>query len=58
MCDVSQGGALLQVSHPEWLPPRFRLIIEANGFEADCDIAHRTDNAVGVRFTVPMPYNG
>ena len=32
MRDVSEGGALLQVAHPEWLPPRFRLIIEANGF--------------------------
>ena len=54
MRDVSEGGALLQVAHPEWLPARFRLLIEANGFEADCEIAHRTDDAVGVCFAVPM----
>ena len=50
MRDVSEGGALLEVSHPEWLPPRFRLIIEANGFEADCEVVHQTEGAVGVRF--------
>jgi hypothetical protein len=50
MRDVSDGGALLEVSHPEWLPTRFRLMIEATSFEADCEIAHRTETAVGVRF--------
>ena len=54
MRDVSEGGALLEVDRPEWLPSRFRLIVEANGFNVECEIAHRTDNAVGVRFAVPM----
>lgn len=53
MRDVSDGGALLEVGHPQWLPSRFRLTIEVNGFEADCEIVRRMDNAVGVRFVVP-----
>ena len=58
MRDVSEGGALLQVSRPEWLPARFRLIIEANGFAADCEIAHRAADAVGVSFAAPMSFPG
>ena len=58
MRDVSEAGALLEVSDPQWLPPRFRLIVEANGFEVDCEIVHRSDNAVGVRFAVLMPRTG
>ena len=54
MRDVSEGGALLEVSHPEWLPFRFRLIVEANGVDVECEIAHRSDNAVGVRFSAPV----
>jgi PilZ domain len=54
MRDVSEGGALLEVSHPEWLPPRFRLIIEANGFEGDCEVVHRAEDSVGVRFAAPV----
>ena len=50
MRDVSEEGALLEVAHPEWLPTRFRLIVEALGLESDCEIVHRTDVAVGVRF--------
>jgi PilZ domain len=51
MRDVSEDGALLEVSHPEWLPNRFRLIVEAFGIESDCEVVRRTDVAVGVRFT-------
>jgi methyl-accepting chemotaxis protein len=50
MRDVSDGGALLEVPNPHWLPCRFRLVIQANGFEAECEIVHRTEHAVGVRF--------
>jgi PilZ domain len=50
MCDVSETGALLEVSHPEWLPTRFRLIVEAFGIESDCEVVRRTATAVGVRF--------
>jgi hypothetical protein len=50
MRDASAGGALLEVAHPEWLPARFKLIVEANKFEADCEVVHRTETTVGVRF--------
>ena len=50
MRDVSEDGALLEVAHPEWLPSRFRLIVEAFGFESDCQVVRRTAVAVGVRF--------
>ena len=54
MRDVSDGGALLEVHHPEWLPARFRVIVEASGFEAECEVAHRADTTVGVRFLAPV----
>lgn len=57
MRDVSEGGALLQVAHPQWLPKRFRLIIEADGTETDCEVVHRTEDAVGVRFLAPVAIN-
>ena len=50
MRDVSEEGALLEVAHPEWLPSRFRLIVEAFGIESDCEIVRRTEAGVGVRF--------
>ena len=50
MRDVSEDGALLEVSHPQWLPSRFRLIVEAMGIESDCEVVRRTEAAVGVRF--------
>ncbi len=51
MRDVSEQGALLEVPHPQWLPNRFRLIVEAFGIESECEVVRRTDTAVGVRFT-------
>ena len=44
---------MLEVSQPEWVPARFRLIIEATGLERDCEIVHRTGAGVGVRFLAP-----
>ncbi len=54
MRDVSEGGAQLEVSYPQWLPSRFRLVIEHNGFEAECEIMYRGQDAVGVRFLSPV----
>jgi hypothetical protein len=48
--DLSASGARMEVDFPAWLPSRFRLMIEATEFEADCEIVHRTNDAVGVRF--------
>ena len=50
MRDVSDDGALLEVPHPEWLPTRFRLIVEALGIESDCEVVRRTEFAVGILF--------
>ena len=55
MRDVSEQGALLEVAHPEWLPTRFRLIVEALGIESDCEIVRRTEASVGVRFASRIP---
>jgi PilZ domain-containing protein len=57
MRDVSEGGAQLEVAYPQWLPSRFRLMIELSGFEADCEIVRRMENAVGVRFLTPVSIN-
>jgi hypothetical protein len=57
MRDVSENGALLQVAHPQWLPTRFRLVLETDGTEAQCEVVHRTADAVGVRFLEPVAIN-
>ena len=48
--NVSEGGALLECPVPKLIPYRFRLIIDAKGFEATCEVRHQTDNWMGVRF--------
>jgi hypothetical protein len=49
--NVSEAGALLQVPRPAWLPSRFQLLIEAdNKSERECEIVHRGEITVGVRF--------
>jgi len=48
--NTSDEGALLEVAQTCWLPFRFRIVIEATKFEADCEVVRRTENAVGVRF--------
>jgi hypothetical protein len=50
VCDLAEGSALLQVDQPAWLPPRFQITIEATGTTAECEVTHRTADAVGVRF--------
>jgi len=48
--NVSAGGAKVEIQGPAPLPTRFRLIVSAWQFEADCEVVHRSENAVGVRF--------
>lgn len=48
--NISEGGALLQVSQPAWLPSRFQLFIEVSKSERECEIVHRGEITVGVRF--------
>lgn len=48
--NISTGGALLEVKDPKQIPNRLTLLIDADSFEADCDIRHRTAHAVGIYF--------
>jgi hypothetical protein len=47
---VSLGGAKVELQRSASLPNRFRLIVSAWQFEADCEVVHRADDCVGVRF--------
>ena len=47
--DLSAGGAKIEVETPGWLPAHFRLVIEGT-LRSDCQIVHRSNDAVGVRF--------
>lgn len=48
--DISEGGARLEMSDTNGLPFRFRLQIDADGFETDCEIKHQTPTSIGVGF--------
>ena len=48
--NISTGGALLEVRDPKLVPNRLKLLIDADSFEADCDIRHRTAHGVGIYF--------
>lgn len=49
--NISTGGALLEVESPHLLTRLLTLCIEADGFEADCEIRHRTQHGIGVLFS-------
>ena len=49
--NISIGRALLEVEDPKQVPHKLTLVIEADGFEADCEIRHRVAHAIGVYFT-------
>jgi hypothetical protein len=53
--DLSIGGARIETNAQAWLPSRFLLIIEALNFEAECQVMHRSNNCVGVRFAIADP---
>jgi hypothetical protein len=48
--NVSAGGAMVEIQGSVPLPTRFRLVVSAWQFEAECEVVHRSENAVGVRF--------
>jgi hypothetical protein len=61
VCDISATGAKLQLkpspAHagaPMRLPPKFRLVVRADGIEADCTVAWRNGSHMGVRFVSPL----
>jgi len=48
--NISVGGALLEVATPLLVSRQLTLLIDSDGFEADCEIRHRTQSAIGVCF--------
>src|SRR5690349_2164275 len=48
--DLSAGGARIEVEAPAWLPRHFRLIVEGT-LRSECEVMHRSADAVGVKFT-------
>ena len=51
MADISDGGALVRLEYPAALPPSFRLFIEADLVEYDCELRHqKSDDSFGVQF--------
>lgn len=56
--DLSESGARLRVDNPLMVPNHFELLIEQDGFEANCEAVWRHDHEVGVRFTSPPRQSG
>lgn len=48
--DISDGGARLQLDELQAVPQCLELIIEADDFSVQCEIAWRSENQVGVQF--------
>lgn len=48
--DISNAGARIRVESTFNVPDRFELIIEIDGLGADCKVAWRKGNDIGVRF--------
>jgi hypothetical protein len=48
--NISKDGALLEFDRRRTAPYHFQLIIEADGFEAECEFKHKTERGVGVFF--------
>jgi len=51
--DLSSTGARLRVESSITVPGTFILVIELDGFEADCEVVHRRAKDLGVKFTSP-----
>jgi hypothetical protein len=48
--DLSSTGARLRADGSVGIPDTFKLIIELDGLEADCEVVWRKDSEVGARF--------
>ncbi|MGI9421854.1 MAG: response regulator [Hyphomicrobiaceae bacterium] len=48
--NISSSGARLQVKHIDRVPDTFELLIELDGFEAECKTVWRNADQVGVQF--------
>ncbi len=48
--DISEAGARMRVDTPDSIPETFDLLIELDGFEAECEVLWREGREIGVRF--------
>ena len=48
--NLSVTGALLELEVPDWMPYRFRLVIESTRFDVNCETRHKGPHSVGVMF--------
>lgn len=48
--NMSDGGANLEFATGTWIPFKFRLVIESEGFDRDCEVRHQRGSTVGVCF--------
>ena len=48
--NISPMGALIHFEKPTPVPERFKLVIEADFFEAECEVRHVSGEMVGVEF--------
>lgn len=48
--NISEHGALLVCEQAIWLPFRFRLVVETERKEYECEVRHQTGNGTGVFF--------
>lgn len=46
--NVSSGGAMLELFGPEVLPHRFRIVIDSEGIDSDCEMRHQNGNEIGI----------
>lgn len=51
--DLSEEGARLMTTDHRQIPDSFELLIELDGFEADCEVVWRRSDSLGVRFVAP-----
>lgn len=51
--DLSDDGARLIVTNHRQIPDSFELLIELDGFEANCEVVWRRPESIGVRFLAP-----
>lgn len=51
--DLSATGARLRVEGSVSAPDKFVLVIEADHFEADCEVVSRKGKDIGVKFVSP-----
>lgn len=48
--NLSVTGALLELEVPDWMPFRFRLVVESARFDIACETRHKGPNSLGVMF--------